>query len=139
MLAQALLTGQRWLCFPRKEQLYEHRPPEVAKPARGGSKKGPPDGSFVPVGPNLAAKAARKPILGSSWALLGRSWGVLGRSWGRLTDRRVLNPTRGKIPPGQVSIFSSNLAPQKGAKTTPRRPKIDEKIVLKNDRVLQWS
>ena len=26
----------------------------------------PPDGSFVPVGPNLAAKAARKPSLGGS-------------------------------------------------------------------------
>ena len=40
----------------------------------------PPGGSFVPVGPNLAAKAARKPCLGALGALLGRLW----RSWNRL-------------------------------------------------------
>ena len=48
---------------------YENRPPQGAKAARGGSKMvsgRPPDGSFVPVGPNLAAKAARKPSLGGS-------------------------------------------------------------------------
>ena len=32
---------------------------------------GPPGGSFVPVGPNLAAKAARKPCLGGSGGALG--------------------------------------------------------------------
>ena len=40
----------------------------------------PPGGSFVPVGPNLAAKAARKPCLGALGTLLGRLW----RSWSRL-------------------------------------------------------
>ena len=42
--------------------------------------------SFVPVGPNLAAKAARKPCLGRSRGALGTlvallepSWGLLGR------------------------------------------------------------
>ena len=52
-----------------QKKLYENRPPEGAKPARGGSKMAfgrPPGGSFVPVGPNLAAKAARKPCLGGS-------------------------------------------------------------------------
>ena len=84
-----------------KRKLYENRPPEGAKPARGGSKMAfgrPPGGSFVPVGPNLAAKAARKPSLGGSggalgtlgallelfWGFLGRSWGVPGRSWAPL-------------------------------------------------------
>ena len=88
--------------------------------------------------------------LGGSWGHLGWSWGALGAllgglelSWGalggRLTDQRILNPTDGKIVPGQVSVFSSNLAPQKGAKTTPRRPKINQKIVLKNDWFLDRS
>ena len=66
-----------------RRKLYENRPPEGAKPARGGSKMAfgrPPGGSFVPVGPNLAAKAARKPCLGALGALLGRLW----RSWNRL-------------------------------------------------------
>ena len=76
----------------REKKLYENRPPEGAKAARGGSKMvsgRPPDGSFVPVGPNLAAKAARKPSLGGSGGALGTllallepSWGRLGRSWG---------------------------------------------------------
>ena len=38
-----------------------------------------------------------------------------------------------------VSVFGSILAPQDDPKTTPRRPKIDQKIVLKNDRVLERS
>ena len=84
-------------------KLSENRPPGGAEPARGGSKMAcgrPPDGSFAPVGPNLAAKAARKPSLGGSgsalgtllalldpsWGLLGRSWGVPGRSWAPLGD-----------------------------------------------------
>ena len=52
-----------------RRKLSENRPPEGAKAARGGSKMvsgRPPDGSFVPVGPNFAAKAARKPSLGGS-------------------------------------------------------------------------
>ena len=37
------------------------------------------------------------------------------------------------------SVFGPILGPQEGAKTTPRRPKIDIKIVLKNDRLLDRS
>ena len=72
----------------REKKLSENRPPEGAKPARGGSKMvcgRPPDGSFAPVGPNLAAKAARKPSVGGSGGALGAllegSWEGLGRSW----------------------------------------------------------
>ena len=57
------------------------------KPARGGSKKAsgkPPDGSFVPVGPNLAAKAARRPCLGRSGGALGA---ILGPCWTRLAKK----------------------------------------------------
>ena len=96
----------------KKKKLYENRPGEGARPARGGSKMAcgrPPDGSFVPVGPNLAAKAARKLSLGGSggalgtllallepsWGLLGRSWGVPGRSWAPLGGR--FWPSRGLI------------------------------------------
>ena len=93
MLAQALPTGQLWLCFPREEEnCTKIDPRRVQKPARGGSKmacEGPLDGFSVPVGPNLAAKAARKPSLGGSGgalatllALLELFWGLLGRSWG---------------------------------------------------------
>ena len=70
-----------------KRELNEHRPPEVAKAARGESKMArgrPSDGSLVPVGPNLVAKAARKPCLGGSggaWGALGGSWGCLEASW----------------------------------------------------------
>ena len=74
MLAQALSTGQLRLCFPKKKELYENRPPEGAKAGRGGSKMvsgRPLDGSFVPVGPNFAARAVRKPCLGGSGGALG--------------------------------------------------------------------
>jgi len=74
----------------------------------GGSKiacEGPLGGFSVPVGPNLAAKAARKPslggsggalgtllaLLGLSWGLFGRSWGVPGRSWAPLGGRFELS------------------------------------------------
>ena len=85
-----------------KRKLYENRPPEGAKAARGGSKMAsgrPPDSSFLPVGTYLAAKAAQKPWLGGpgqgrSWdacgalgAVLGASWGVPGRSRARLGGR----------------------------------------------------
>ena len=86
------LSPQYSFCYAfRDRQPYENRPPEGAKPARGGSKMAfgrPPGGSFVPVGPNLAAKAARKPSLGGSGGALGTllallepSWGLLGRSY----------------------------------------------------------
>ena len=69
----------------QKKKSYENGPPEGAKPARGGSKMAcgrPPDGSFAPVGPNLAAKAARKPSLGGSGGALGTLLALLELSWG---------------------------------------------------------
>ena len=82
-----------------KRKLYENRPRRVQKPARGGSKIAsgrPPDGSFVPVGPNLAAKAARKPCLGGPGGALGigavlgasleRPGPLLGAFWGLFLD-----------------------------------------------------
>ena len=68
-----------------RKKLSENRPPEGAKPARGGSKMAfgrPPDGSFVKVGPNLDAKAARKPSLGGSGGALGTLLALLEPSWG---------------------------------------------------------
>ena len=114
-LRQLCLQDSFGYAFRQKEirrKLYENHPPEGANTARGGSKMAcgrPPDGSFAPVGPNLAAKAARKPSLGGSggalgtllallepsWGLLGRSWGVLGRSWAPLGGR--FWPSRGLI------------------------------------------
>ena len=41
----------------------------------------PPDGSFVPFGPYLAAKAARKPCLGGSGGALGTLVALLEPSW----------------------------------------------------------
>ena len=52
-----------------QKKLYENRPPEGAKSARVGSKMDrgrPPKRLFCTSGPNLAAKAARKPCLGGS-------------------------------------------------------------------------
>ena len=84
----------------REKKTVRKSTPEGAKPARGGSKMAcgrPPDGSFAPVGPNLAAKAVGKLSLGGSGgalemllALLGRLGAVwaapgaplLGASWG---------------------------------------------------------
>ena len=59
----------------RERNLSENRPPESAKPARGESKMvsgRPPDGSFVPVAPNFAARAVRKPCLGGIGGSSGR-------------------------------------------------------------------
>ena len=71
----------------RKKKLYENRPPEGAKPARERSKMAcgrPPDGVFCASGPNLAAKAARKPSLGGSRSALGTLVALLEPSAGRL-------------------------------------------------------
>ena len=71
--------------------------PEGGKSRRGGPKTAfwkPPEGSWTPGGPYLAAKAARKLTLGGSGGSLGTilaalgavlkplepSWGVPGRS-----------------------------------------------------------
>ena len=99
MLAQALPTGQLWQRFPREENWPKIDPRRVQNRPAGGP-KWPPGGSLVPVGPNLAAKAARKPSLGGSGgalrtllALLEPSWGVPGRSWAPLGGR--FGPSRG--------------------------------------------
>ena len=44
--------------------------------------EGPLDGFSVPVGPNLAAKAAQKPSLGGSGDALGTLLALLEPSWG---------------------------------------------------------
>ena len=57
-----------------RRNLSENRPPESAKAAREGFKTvsgRPAGGSFVPVGPNFAARAVRKPCLGGSGGALG--------------------------------------------------------------------
>ena len=93
-------------------------------------------GSFWDI---LGRLGGRFGPLEASWGALGAVLGGLGALLGAVDEPKILNPTCGKFTGGQVSIFSSNLASQKGAKTTPRRPEIDQKIVLKNDRVLERS
>ena len=136
----------------RKKKTVRKSTPEGAKAARGGSKMvsgRPPDGSFVPVGPNLAAKAARKPSLGGSggalgtllallelsWGFLGRSWGVPGRSWAPLEGR--VGPSRGLIwtiwtmsvalreiqqKPCILQCFWTSRASRRGPKSLQNRP-----------------
>ena len=145
-------VGLRKLCpqgsfdyaFRERRKLYEHRPPEGAKSARWGSKMAsgrPPDGSCVPVGPNLAAKAAQKPSLGGSggalgtllallepsWGLLGRSWGVPGRSWAPLEgrvgpSRPIFGPKR--RPRGFPGRFWSNFGSLREALEAEKHRKI---------------
>ena len=100
-------VGLRQLCLQDSFGYAFREKKIVRKSTPGGCR--PPDGSFAPVGPNLAAKAARKPSLGGSggalgtllallepsWGLLGRSWGVVGRSWAPLEGR--FWPSRGLI------------------------------------------
>ena len=104
-------VGLRQLCLQDSFGYAFREKKIVRKSTPGGCKIGPrgvqnglreaSDGSFAPVKPNLAAKAARKPcsngsggalgallaLLEPSWGLLGRSWGVLGRSWAPLEGR----------------------------------------------------
>ena len=96
-------VGLRKLCAQdsfgyafREKKTVRKSTPEGAKANRGGSKMvsgRPPGGSFVPVGPNFAARAVRKPCLGGSGGalgavvgpsgpLLGRPGPLLGASWG---------------------------------------------------------
>ena len=78
-------------------------------------------------------------VLGGLGTLLGGSWGGLGRSCGDL--KATLGAFKFLI------VFLMDFGRQKGAqreafgepKRSPRRPKIDHKIVLKNDRVLERS
>ena len=64
--------------------------------------------------------------------VLKPSWEVLGAVDGP-------EPTKRKIGGGHKSIFGPSWVPKREPKRTPRRPKIDQKIVLKNDRVLDRS
>ena len=95
-------VGLRKLC-PLDSFGYAFREKKtVRKSTPGGCKTGPRGVQNglreLPVGPNLAAKAARKPCLGACGALgavLGASWGVPGRSWAPLGGR--FGPSKGLI------------------------------------------
>ena len=150
-------VGLRKLC-PQDSFGYAFREKKTVRKSTpggcntGGSKMAfgrPPGGSFVPVGPNLAAKAARKPCLGGpggalgtllallepSWGLLGRSWGVPGRSWAPLGGR--FGPSRGLIwtiwtmsvalreiqqKPCILQCFWASRASRRGPKSFQNRP-----------------
>ena len=83
-------VGLRQLCLLGEKKIVRKSTPGGCKTRPRKSKMAfgrPPDGSFGKVGPNLDAKAARKPSLGGSGGALGTllallepSWGVLGRS-----------------------------------------------------------
>ena len=81
----------------RKKKLYENRPPEGAKPARGGSKMAC-GMAFLCKWAQLGRQGRSEAVFGRPWgrswdacgalaAVLGASWGVPGRSraplWGR--------------------------------------------------------
>ena len=83
-------VGLRKLC-PQDSFGYAFREKKTVRQSTGSKMacEGPLDGFSVPLGPNLAAKAARKPSLGGSGGALGTLlallelfWGLLGRSWG---------------------------------------------------------
>ena len=99
-------VGLRKLC-PQDSFGYAFREKKTVRQSTpGGCKTGPQrvqhglwNGSSVPIGPDLAAKAARKPssgALGALLALLELSWGLwpllgrpglpLGTSWGSFWD-----------------------------------------------------
>ena len=88
MLGVACASFVHWTALAmlsERRKLYEHRPPEGAKPARGGSGMAsgrPLGGSFLPVGTDLAAKAAQKPWLGGPGGALGTLVTLLEASWG---------------------------------------------------------
>ena len=68
----------------RKKNLYENRPPEGAKPARGGVQNGLWEASgrlFCASWAQLGRQGRAEAVFGWLW---GRSWGALGGSWGCL-------------------------------------------------------
>ena len=77
--------------------------------------------------------------LGSSWAVLGGSWALLGRLWrswealGQLLDALgQLLGAPGLLLGGSGSLLGAKLEPRwtpRGAKSTPRPPKIEAKTV----------
>ena len=74
-----------------------------------------------------------------SWGVLGPSWDILRRSWGRLTTVSASKAGGPKFTGALLSVFGSILGAKKAPRRSPRRPKIDQKIVLKNDRVSKRS
>ena len=93
-------------------------------------------GRFARVGGVLGASLGD---FGVPWGVLGGHFGDLGSSWALST---AVDALRG-IPPDfrsrLGSIFGPILGPKRDPKRSPRRPQIDQKIVLKNDRVLERS
>ena len=102
MLAQALPTGQLWLCFPREENCTNLDPLRVQNRAAGG-----PGGgrlfcaSWAQLGRQGRSEALFGRLWGRSWdavgaleAVLGPS-GPLGRSWAPLGG--LFWPSRGLL------------------------------------------
>ena len=71
--------------------------------------------------------------------VLERSWELLEALEAVLGGVDASGGAAPYFPGGLGSIFSSVLAPEKGPRRRPKRRKIDPKIVLKNDRVLDRS
>ena len=81
-------VGLRQLCLLGSFGYAFREKKIVRKSISGGCKTGPRGVQNglreVPVGPNLAAKAARKPSLGGSGGALGTLLALLEPSWGLL-------------------------------------------------------
>ena len=78
-------------------------------------------------------------VLGPLGGLLGPLGGLLGASWAPLATVDGPKPTYLQIGPTLESILGPFGGPKREPKRSPRRSQIDQKIVLKNDRVLEWS
>ena len=85
-------------------------------------------------------------VFAASWGVLGRSWAPLGgllhglgKVLGRVDGSCWVNK-KGKENGRRPNVnFLLHLGRQEGAKTNPRRPKIDFEIVVKNDGLLIWG
>ena len=76
---------------------------------------------------------------GASWRLLGASWGLLGRLGAVLEAVDGPKGRKPKFLPALESVLEPSWVPKMTPKWSPRRPKIDHKIVSKNDRVSDRS
>ena len=76
---------------------------------------------------------------GASWRLLGASWGLLGRLGAVLEAVDGPKGREPKFPGALESVLEPSWVPKMEPKRSPRRPKIDHEIVLKNDRVSDRS